>query len=345
MAKNAAVSKQKTAPKKRSSRHQFRSTYRMRAVHAFSESVAKLFAAHESNQSEKETVLIGLNLIASYRNIGHAIEMLCKEILESQSPYLTLEVLKPFDLLPFDEFPQDAHTCVAMTALGRASKFFKINVEPAELGILRKAIENRNACEHSHMKIKSIALAIKEVVPVLELFQKIYNRQFRKASLAADCNQISTDINHQFKQLTVENSTDFNKMLKRVEKERKKGREIVHCFNCTYLSAVVEKDGRTYKCEWCDDERINVKCTNLQCGLTAWVPRGTSFTCNFHTAIVLPPLQQVMLGDSFQNQILNAAGIAMNTKSLSWESILSNIGALSALDVITRAKKTDDEKN
>lgn len=311
MKKKTANTTAKTIVKKRGPRHQFKTTYRIRAVHSFIESVEKLFAAHQAKRSKKAKELAGLNLVASYRGIGHAIEMLSKEVLERLSKYLTLESLASFDKVQFSPSKEEEKTCGGKVALGRAAKFFKADLSNGELGMLLNAINNRNTAEHGHMKIKSISQAIKEVVPVLQLFEKVYDREFRDTSLVEECRDLDHNLPSHFKKLTDENSEEFQKVLKKVERFRNQNREIDRCANCMYETALVSADGTQYRCLWCDDERVKMKCSFVNCLDSRWRPSSSgAYTCPTHTAVFLTASGNSELGVSLENLLIHASGSA-----------------------------------
>jgi hypothetical protein len=261
--------------KKRRSRHQFRSTYRERAKHSFAKAVLSLHEASEGLNDEEAPPLVGLNLLESYRSTGHSLEMLSKEVLERTSPFLTLTKLEKLDD-PFSQTPDsDETTCVGRVALARASKLWKTKTSKAEIGLLDRIIDKRNACEHRSFGIKNLQNSIKEIIPALVVIKKVYDDEFRDASLLLECEGLFKDVKGNFEQLETENSKGFEKSEKAVAKAIKQNKTVITCLNCFYKMALLDDPGESYKCLWCEDERKKVKCSFKDCGRDAWVVNGT----------------------------------------------------------------------
>lgn len=270
--------------KKKTSRHQFRGSYKLRCIYSFSESIVYLNQANsEIKKKDCDNAKVGLALVSCYRSVAHSLEMLCKHSLDTISPYLTLQELKLFDDLKRLQISEE-FTCVGRVALARGSKIIKLKLSDAEVYLLHRFIEKRNECEHREINIKNLKNAIKEIVPAQHLIIKIFNKEFRDGDLLDSCNELNEeyDIEEMFESLQLENSEAFEKIFKKIGRLRKANHQIITCANCFYETAVIDSTGKKYNCEMCEDQRMLISCSSQGCKTEVWVHENDKPYCQFH---------------------------------------------------------------
>lgn len=284
MAKKA----QTKSPSTKAIRHQFRANYKIRCIYSFGESVITLHHANVALQKPNyDCSKVGLHLVTCYRSVAHSLEMLCKSSLDRISPYLTLQKLESFDELKPKN--KEEHTCVGRVALARASKILKYRISEAEIGLLFRFIEKRNECEHRELNIKNLKNAVKEIVPAQELIIKLFNKEFRDGALLKECDRLydKHKVADLFESVALENSEEFEKIFKRVARLKKK-QTVLTCLNCFYEAAIVDLNGKKYKCEMCEDEKVLKKCYYPTCSKELWVSATeTNPDCNGHMYDIL----------------------------------------------------------
>ncbi|WPU66273.1 hypothetical protein [Peredibacter starrii] len=281
--------------KTRRVRSQFRKDFRSRSAFSFGRAIQFLGIATELYEADNDQA--GYFVSESVKSLAHSLEMFSKAVLKNASPFLLLDNIKKLDEDPYNlkegyakiENEQQTMYCVGRVAFNRATHFFKVTLKNEEISLLLSLINDRNIIEHrdGHF-IQNIQNKVEEVSRLLELIQRLYDGEFKGASVIKDCTESAGadpsfgSIEESLKHLLNVCSSRMKTINRKKGRLLSKGSKFRACHKCYYELALVTNENH-YKCLWCESEAVKVKCSVEHCGEVSWRSNeDKNYKCNAH---------------------------------------------------------------